>query len=510
MPRPPIDYTNLGYEALRASMLALARERVPEWTDHSPNDLGVLLIELFAYACDITLYYQSRIAGNLFPATADEPDALVQLLRLIGYELRPPAPATAILRLAFDAPEPTPIAIPSRTQFFCSLPSGEQLTFETQRDVAIQAFQLTPPDVRNLRYCLLPIEVVQGETVLDEAIGTSDASPNQTYRLTRAPIIAGSIEVSVVEPGGLTRWSEVTTLAESGPADRHFITQRDAAGSATIVFGDGSNGLIPPRGTALAPVTIRATYRSGGGPAGNVPANSSFRPALPNIREALNPQAAAGGTAGEDVDYARVFASRVFRTQERAVSTEDYTDVALRVPGVGKARAVALNWNEVALFVAPAGQVGQPSEYLVRDLLAFFETHRMATTALRIVGPQAADIYIRANVQAQPYFLQTDVRAKVERAVSEYLAFDAVEFGQPIYLSKVYDVIQSLPEVVAAFVSEFSLQPDGTIDADGVIQLGPNELPRLGYRDNPDTPPDPANPTFRPPLLVTIEGGVAR
>ena len=88
----PIDYTNLGYDSLREAMLALARESLPELTDFSENDLGVLLIELFAYACDITLYYQTRIASNLFPATSDEPDALVQLLRLIGYELRPPAP----------------------------------------------------------------------------------------------------------------------------------------------------------------------------------------------------------------------------------------------------------------------------------------------------------------------------------------------------------------------------------------------------------------------------------
>lgn len=508
--RPPIDYTNLGYDALRASMLALARERLPEWTDQSANDLGVLLIELFAYACDVTLYYQTRIAGNLFPATADEPDALIQLLRLIGYELRPPATATATLRLAFDAAEPTPITIPASSQFFVSVPSGDQLIFETEREVVIQAGQLTPPDVRNLRYSLLPVSVVQGETVPNEAVGTSDGSANQTYKLGRAPVVAGSIAVSVVEPGGITRWSEVDTLAGSGPADRHFVVQRDPTGAATIVFGDGTNGLIPPPGTALAPVTIRATYRVGGGATGNVPANSLFRPSLPAIREATNPQAAAGGAAAEEIDRARAFAPRLFRTQERAVTVEDYTDLALQVAGVGKARAVALNWNEVALFVAPAGQVSDPSELLTRDLLAFFEGRRMTTTAVRIFGPQPADIYIRASVQAQPYFLQSDVQARVERAVSDYLSFDAVEFGQPIYLSKIYDVIQSLPEVVSAFVSEFSRAPNGTIDSDGVIELGPNELPRLGYRDNPAIPPDPSNPSFRPPLVTVIQGGVVR
>ena len=81
-PSIPIDYTNLGYDSLREAMLAQARESVPEWTDFSENDLGVVLVELFAHACDITLYYQTRIASNLFPETSDEPDALVQLLDL--------------------------------------------------------------------------------------------------------------------------------------------------------------------------------------------------------------------------------------------------------------------------------------------------------------------------------------------------------------------------------------------------------------------------------------------
>ena len=42
----PIDYTNLGYESLREAMLDLARESLPEWTDFSENDIGVLLLEL--------------------------------------------------------------------------------------------------------------------------------------------------------------------------------------------------------------------------------------------------------------------------------------------------------------------------------------------------------------------------------------------------------------------------------------------------------------------------------
>src|ERR1019366_5794126 len=117
----------------------LASRILPEWTDLSENDLGVVLTELFAYACDITLYYQSRIASNLLPATSDEPQALIQLLRLIGYELSPPTAATVNLRVGFAATAVPPITIPSATQFLVSTASGGQLAFETPQDVVVQA-----------------------------------------------------------------------------------------------------------------------------------------------------------------------------------------------------------------------------------------------------------------------------------------------------------------------------------------------------------------------------------
>jgi hypothetical protein len=199
------------------------------------------------------------------------------------------------------------------------------------------------------------------------------------------------------------------------------------------------------------------------------------------------------------------------------VSNQDYVDLARQIPGVGKARAVALNWNQVILYVAPAGRVDDPSELLKRDLLAFFESRRMVTTMLTIVGPQPADIYLGALVRAQPYFRQSDVQAAVEQAIANYLAFDAVDFGQAIYLSKVYDVIQELPEVASLTVFKFSrtpglpadilLNPD--VDPDGIIEVGPNELPRPGYRDNPATPVNPLDPSFRPPIFTIIEGGLA-
>jgi predicted phage baseplate assembly protein len=353
---------------------------------------------------------------------------------------------------------------------------------------------------------------VQGETVADEVAGEADGTPNQMVTLQRAPVIAGSVAVRVTEPGGVeTRWEQVETLSASEPLDRHFVVQRDSDGHATLVFGDGINGMAPPAGLSSSPTTIYATYRVGGGTIGNVPANSAFRSSLALIRQATNPTAAAGGTPKESLDRARFFAPRLYRTQERAVTAPDYAVLARQVAGVGKARAVALSWNQIALYVAPTGEgVAEPSELLKRDLLAAFESRRMAAVQVRILPARPADIYITATVQAQPYFLQDDVRDAVEGAVMAYLSFESVDFAQAVYLSRIYDVIQSLPSVISVNITEFSTAPySQAISSDGTIQADPDQIPRLGYLHNPTTPPTPGVPESRRALRLTIEGGVA-
>src|SRR5262249_50738297 len=101
---PTIDYTKKDFQSLRQAMLDLARYRLPERTDRSPGDLGMVLVDLFAYMGDVILYYQDRIANESFLSTAVERRSVLNALRLIGYELAPPIPARAELTLFFNPP----------------------------------------------------------------------------------------------------------------------------------------------------------------------------------------------------------------------------------------------------------------------------------------------------------------------------------------------------------------------------------------------------------------------
>jgi hypothetical protein len=58
-------------------------------------------------------------------------------------------------------------------------------------------------------------------------------------------------------------WTFVTSLQNAGPTETVFTTSTED-GVTTVIFGDGTNGAVPPAGSN----NIVATYQSGGGAAG--------------------------------------------------------------------------------------------------------------------------------------------------------------------------------------------------------------------------------------------------
>src|SRR5882672_9615827 len=200
---PTVDYTNKDFGSLRTALVALARYRLPEWTDQSPADLGSLLVDLFAYMGDVVLYYQDRIASESFLDTAVERRSVLNLLRLIGYELQPPVPASTELTLTFKPPPgggSTIVTVPAGAQFASRAgPSGAAQTFEyLGEDLTIDlASNLVVARGGKLVYAGLP--VLQSRAVPTEIIGSSTGEPNQAFRLSLSPVIPDTLLVEVDE-----------------------------------------------------------------------------------------------------------------------------------------------------------------------------------------------------------------------------------------------------------------------------------------------------------------------
>jgi uncharacterized phage protein gp47/JayE len=479
--QPHIDYTNKDYDSLRQAMLELAREKLPEWTDHSSNDLGVVLLELFAYMGDILLYYQDRLANESYLDTAVERRSVMNLLRLIGYELRPPQPASADLSLLFKADASGIVVIPKGAEFQTTAQAtGQPVNFQYVLEplsVNLAGLPLTTHQGEAYRlFDTLPVIQVDA-AVSREIAGSSDGRAGQRLALARAPLIANSLVVWVDEGSGPQAWQQRDTLLYSLSNDRHYGVRRDENDLAWLEFGDGQYGQIPRRGHN----NITASYRVGGGPKGNVPPLTITKAVsqIEALQGVFNRRPAGGGADHEPITEAVQRGPQLFRARSRAVTAADYEAYAKEF-GVGKVRARAGSWNRVDLYVAPAGG-GYPSETLKADLRTYFEDKRPVTVFVEVRNPVYVAVFIEGELEVEPYFITRQVQQQAEKAVRDLLAFEQVNFGQKLYLSKIYETIEKIEGVAGVYIKRFArANPAGELPSDGILTFDWAEIPQIG------------------------------
>ncbi len=493
---PAIDYTNKDFASLREAMLELARYRLPEWTDRSASDMGMLLVDLFAYLGDISFYYLDRTASECFLDTASERRSVVDLLRLVGYELAGPVAAGADLTLLFTPPgggEDPLVTIP------------EGATFEsTDQGQGAQSFQYTGPELPidlsshqvetlpdgRLAYGGLPVR--HSRLVSDEILGSSTGEIGESFPLGQAPLIPGSLRLEVDEGAGWVAWQERENLLYhelpsgrigiSGPDSRDYSVRREADGIYRILVGDGTHGRRLPVGGVN---NVRASYRVGGGEVGNVPAGaiSTANTAIQRLDAVVNPAPAAGGTGEEDLERARRFGPLAFRSGQRAVTLGDYVALAFQAGGVAKVRAVSRGWNQVDLHIAPEGATCRPVPDDLRSrLLEFFEDRRMVSTLVRIRDAACVPVDLSLRVVVAHHYTADEVRQRVAAAVEGLLAFERVDFGHTVFVSKVYEAVEAVDGVFAATVTRFKRQDAPDEIAAVLAELGltsVDELPEL-------------------------------
>lgn len=110
---PEIDYLAKDYQGFRRLMLDRLDLLVPGWTERSAADLGVVLVELLAYAADNLSYRQDVIAGEAYLSTARQRISVRRHARLVDYAMHEGCNARAFVHFALSGPD---VALPAGTQ----------------------------------------------------------------------------------------------------------------------------------------------------------------------------------------------------------------------------------------------------------------------------------------------------------------------------------------------------------------------------------------------------------
>lgn len=80
-----IDYLSKDYNSLRQLLLNRLSVTMPNWAQDSPADIGVMLVEILAYAADQLSYYQDAVATEAYLNTARRRISVRRHARLLNY-----------------------------------------------------------------------------------------------------------------------------------------------------------------------------------------------------------------------------------------------------------------------------------------------------------------------------------------------------------------------------------------------------------------------------------------
>jgi predicted phage baseplate assembly protein len=320
------------------------------------------------------------------------------------------------------------------------------------------------------------VEGVNAELVDVDDLGDSEGVPGQAFELRRRPVVPGDeppvLEIrtdTMAEDDEPDEWTMVDDFGAAGPDDRVFTVDPvvgELRLGPAVRLADGGfarYGATPPKGAHLR---LRG-YRAGGGERGNVASGaiSVLRSSIPYVDHVTNRRAATGGVDGESIDNAKVRGPLLLRTRGRAVTTEDYENLARSAaPEIARVRAVAAtsgsDAGSVRVLIVPSVTPGDdrlrfeqlvPTDTTLQRITDRLEETRVIGTRLVVEPPVYRGVTVVAKLRARP---RTNPARLQEAALDALFGFlDPIRggpdrtgwpFGRPVTSGELNSVLQQL------------------------------------------------------------------
>ena len=121
---PDINYLAKDYATFRQLMLDRLSVTMPDWQERCPADIGLMLVEILAYAADHLSYYQDAVATEAYLGTARLRQSLRRHARLVDYRVHEGCNARAWVHLEVSDAVNTVTIQNAKDLFFVSAPRG--------------------------------------------------------------------------------------------------------------------------------------------------------------------------------------------------------------------------------------------------------------------------------------------------------------------------------------------------------------------------------------------------
>ena len=514
-----IRYTDKDFTSFRDSLIEFSKTYFPNtYTDFSPSSPGMMFMEMASYVGDILAFYQDNQIQETFTHLARQTPNVYNLAYMMGYKPKATGAAVADVELYVESTGTTASTIvPSNTIVQSSISGQSSFVIQDFADFSVN----TPSDPIEVSVLTeaggSPTSYLLKKT--RKAVSATTSSVQFTFNgYEKFPTVtiedSNIIGITNVTDSNGNTWYEVPYLGQDtiytpqstgGAPDapyllkllrtnNRFATRFVAKNQLQIQFGAGNSGLsdgdIIPNpsnvgknnsnenfttafspanftftntyGTAPVNTTLTFTYLKGGGISSNAPANS-----LTGINVAgvtcNNPEPATGGDSGDSISEIRENSLRMFGTQLRSVTQDDYTVRALSMPGIygsiakvyaepEKIENLNPNARPAVLDMYVLGydsskNLTTASSTLKTNLSTYLSQYRMINDTINIKDGFIVNIGVNFGIVAQPNHAGNIVLAKCIATLQDYFNIEKWQINQPIFLSDIAVVLDKVEGV---------------------------------------------------------------
>ena len=327
---PLVNFSNLDFNQVKTTLRDYLKSN-SEFTDYDFDGSNLSsILDVLAYNTYITSYNANMVANEVFIDSATLRENVVALARNIGYTPRSRKASYSTISFFVDTSEITPS--PVNLTLKAGPVASTQGSFGSQSFVFSISEDITVPVVNGIAN-FTNIPIYEG-TLLTSNFTYSSRNPNQKYILPNSGIDTALLRVTVQSSQSSTqkvKYSAQDDLFELGSSSKVYFLQEIENERYELFFGDGVFGQALEEGNY-----ITANYIVSNGDSANGVSQFSYSGRITYTRNSIEYTVTSGisllntgiistgGESIESVESIKKFAPRVYASQNRALTANDY------------------------------------------------------------------------------------------------------------------------------------------------------------------------------------------
>ena len=471
-----VNFSNLDFNQVKTSLKEYLKAN-STFTDYDFEGSNLSsIIDVLAYNTYITSYNANMVANEVFIDSATLRENVVSLARNIGYVPKSRKAATATVSFFVDCSDITPT--PSTITLKAGPVAATSGTFGNQSFVFSIVSDITVPILDGIAN-FDEISIYQG-SLLTSTFTFSSQTPNQKFILPNAGIDTSLIKV-VVRPNeqstSKTNYTTQDSLFDLNSESKVYFLQEIEDERYQLFFGDGIFGKKLTENNF-----IKADYIISNGDAGNGVSQFEFAGNLSYERNGLDYTVTSGvslittditSTGGENIETVesiKKFAPRIYASQNRALTANDYeTLIPTRiyqetesVSVFGGEELVPPQYGKVFISIKP--KTGDFLPNLIKENIRT----KLKKYAVAGIVPEILDLkYLYIEVESKIYYntnlanTGASVSSIVSQNATKYAESSEMnKYGARFAYSKFLNIIDQSSEAITSNITTVQMRRD--------------------------------------------------